>query len=99
MDSKAESVRMGAIFGRPNVGKSALFNRLAGRNIAIVHDRPGVTRDRLTAVCRRGDSPLEIMDTGGIGEVIADEFHAQVQAEANLAIDVSDVILFVVDGS
>ncbi|HEY2573158.1 MAG TPA: ribosome biogenesis GTPase Der, partial [Verrucomicrobiaceae bacterium] len=90
---------MVAIVGRPNVGKSALFNRLAGRNIAIVHDRPGVTRDRLTAVCRRGDPPFEIMDTGGIGESIADEFNAQVQAEANLAIDVSDVILFVVDGS
>jgi len=90
---------MVAIVGRPNVGKSALFNRLAGRNIAIVHDRPGVTRDRLTAVCRRGDAPFEIMDTGGIGETIADEFNAQVQAEARLAIEVSDVILFVVDGT
>lgn len=90
---------MVAIVGRPNVGKSALFNRLAGRNIAIVHDRPGVTRDRLTAVCRRGDTPFEIMDTGGIGETIADEFNAQVQAEAKLAIEVSDVILFVVDGT
>ncbi len=90
---------MVAIVGRPNVGKSALFNRLAGRNIAIVHNRPGVTRDRLTAECRRGDVPFEIMDTGGIGETIADEFNAQVQAEARLAIEVSDVILFVVDGS
>ncbi len=90
---------MVAIVGRPNVGKSALFNRLAGRNIAIVHDRPGVTRDRLTAVCRRGDVPFEIMDTGGIGETIADEFNVQVQAEARLAIEVSDVILFVVDGT
>lgn len=89
---------MVAIVGRPNVGKSALFNRLAGRNIAIVHDRPGVTRDRLTAECRRGPFPFEIMDTGGIGETIADEFAKQVQAEAKLAIEVSDVILFVVDG-
>src|SRR3569623_388703 len=87
-----------AIVGRPNVGKSALFNRLAGRNIAIVHDRPGVTRDRLTAVCKRGASPVEIMDTGGIGETIADEFASQVQAEAQLGMDVADLILFVVDG-
>lgn len=89
---------LAAIVGRPNVGKSALFNRLAGRNIAIVHDRPGVTRDRLTALCRLGDFPFEIMDTGGIGEAVADEFNAQVQAEARLAIEASDVILFVVDG-
>ncbi len=71
-----------AIVGRPNVGKSALFNRLAGRNIAIVHDRPGVTRDRLTAMCRRGEVAFEIMDTGGIGETISDEFAEQVKAEA-----------------
>ncbi len=89
---------MVAIVGRPNVGKSALFNRLAGRNIAIVHDRPGVTRDRLTAMCRRGDVAFEIMDTGGIGETIADEFADQVKAEAQLAMESADVILFVVDG-
>ncbi len=89
---------MVAIVGRPNVGKSALFNRLAGRNIAIVHDRPGVTRDRLTAMCRRGDVPFEIMDTGGIGETISDDFADQVKAEAQLAMESADVILFVVDG-
>ncbi|MEI6536328.1 MAG: ribosome biogenesis GTPase Der, partial [Verrucomicrobiaceae bacterium] len=87
-----------AIVGRPNVGKSALFNRLAGRNIAIVHDRPGVTRDRLTAICRRGEIPFEIMDTGGIGETISDEFADQVKAEAQLAMESADVILFIVDG-
>ncbi len=95
---KSGSYPVVAIVGRPNVGKSALFNRLAGRNIAIVHDRPGVTRDRLTAICKRGASPVEIMDTGGIGETIADEFAAQVQAEAQLGMDVADLILFVVDG-
>jgi GTPase len=56
-----------AIVGRPNVGKSALFNRLAGMNISIVHDLAGVTRDRITAECRRGVEVFQIMDTGGIG--------------------------------
>lgn len=89
---------MVAVVGRPNVGKSALFNRLAGKNIAIVHDRPGVTRDRLVAVCKRGKAPFEIIDTGGIGETINDDFYKQVQAEAEVAMGIADLILFVVDG-
>ncbi len=57
-----------AIVGRPNVGKSALFNRLAGRQISIVHDQPGITRDRLVAECKLARGlPFEIIDTGGIG--------------------------------
>ena len=55
-----------AIIGRPNVGKSALFNRLAGRKIAIVHDQPGITRDRISAICERGSRPFTVWDTGGI---------------------------------
>ena len=55
------------LVGRPNVGKSALFNRLAGRRISIVHDQPGVTRDSIEAVCKFGPSPFAIVDTGGIG--------------------------------
>lgn len=90
--------KMVAIVGRPNVGKSALFNRLAGRNVAIVHDRPGVTRDRLVATCMKGPAPFDIIDTGGIGATIDDEFASQVQSEAQLAIEVADLILFVVDG-
>ncbi len=90
--------KMVAIVGRPNVGKSALFNRLAGKQIAIVHDRPGVTRDRLIASCYKGAAPFDIMDTGGIGEAIEDDFNEQVQAEANLAVEVADLIVFVVDG-
>ena len=89
---------MVAIVGRPNVGKSMLFNKLAGKNIAIVHDRPGVTRDRLVALCKRAVAPFDIMDTGGIGEAIDDDFNVQVQNEAQLAMKVADVILFVVDG-
>ena len=86
-----------AIVGRPNVGKSALFNRLAGMNISIVHDRPGVTRDRIVAECRRGPRVFEIMDTGGIGANTDDVLTDQVQVEAAIALDVADLLLFVVD--
>ncbi len=86
-----------AIVGRPNVGKSALFNRLAGRNIAIVHDQPGITRDRLAAPCIRGARPFLIWDTGGIGGAGETELTAQVRAAADAAMRESDVILFAVD--
>lgn len=86
-----------AIVGRPNVGKSALFNRLAGRNIAIVHDQPGITRDRLAAPCTRGARPFLIWDTGGIGGAGETELTAQVRAAADAAMRESDVILFAVD--
>ena len=87
-----------AIVGRPNVGKSALFNRLAGRKIAIVHDHPGVTRDRIRAECRLGKAPFAIFDTGGIGADVDASFKEQVQTEADIAIATSDVLLLVVDG-
>lgn len=86
-----------AIVGRPNVGKSALFNRLAGKNISIVHDMAGVTRDRITAQCRKGPAWFEIMDTGGIGANTDDVLTDQVQTEASIALDVADLLLFVVD--
>lgn len=86
-----------AIVGRPNVGKSALFNRLAGKNISIVHDMAGVTRDRITAQCRKGPAWFEIMDTGGIGANTEDVLTDQVQTEASIALDVADLLLFVVD--
>jgi len=86
-----------AIVGRPNVGKSALFNRLAGKTISIVHDQAGVTRDRITAQCRRGPAWFEIMDTGGIGASTDDVLTDQVQIEAAIALDVADLLLFVVD--
>ncbi|MDP9292224.1 MAG: ribosome biogenesis GTPase Der [Verrucomicrobiota bacterium] len=86
-----------AIVGRPNVGKSALFNRLAGKKISIVHDQPGVTRDRLSAICRLGKEPFTIIDTGGIGSTVDGGFSYQVHAEVDIAIEVSQALLFVVD--
>jgi GTP-binding protein len=92
-----ESVGKVAIVGRPNVGKSALFNRLAGRNIAIVHDQPGITRDRLAAPCVRGIRPFTVWDTGGIGGAGEVELRIQVRSAADAAMRESNVILFVVD--
>ena len=86
-----------AIVGRPNVGKSAIFNRLAGRTIAIVHDQPGVTRDRITAPCSLTTPPCTLIDTGGIGSELDDGFTEQVSVEADIAIATADIILFVVD--
>ena len=90
--------RTAAIVGRPNVGKSALFNRLAGRKISIVHDQPGVTRDRIVAECKLGAHPFTIIDTGGIGGDVDQSFTEQVHAEVELALQAAEVILFVVDG-
>jgi len=87
-----------AIIGRPNVGKSALFNRLVGRKIAIVHDQPGITRDRLSATCTRGQRPFTLWDTGGIFGAGESELTRQVRDAAENALRESDLLLFVVDG-
>ena len=86
-----------AIVGRPNVGKSALFNRLAGRRIAIVHDQPGVTRDRITAPSKATRTACTLIDTGGIGGSLDDGFENLVAVEADIAMETADLILFVVD--
>ncbi|MDX2080255.1 MAG: ribosome biogenesis GTPase Der [Terrimicrobiaceae bacterium] len=86
-----------AIVGRPNVGKSALFNRLAGSRISIVHDQPGVTRDRIVAVCKLGRFPFEIVDTGGIGAEPDPDFAEDTREAAFIAMESADLILFVVD--
>lgn len=86
-----------AIVGRPNVGKSALFNRLAGRRIAIVHDQPGVTRDRISAPSFTTTSPCTLVDTGGIGAPLDDGFGDAVNTEADIAMATADLIIFVVD--
>ena len=87
-----------AIVGRPNVGKSALFNRLIGRRVAIVHDQPGITRDRISAVCTRGTQPFVVWDTGGIAGAGESELIAQVRLAVQEAIRQSDVLLFLVEG-
>jgi GTPase len=87
-----------AIVGRPNVGKSALFNRFVGRKIAIVHDQPGITRDRISAACTRGERPFTLWDTGGIFGAGESELTQQVRHTAEKAVRESDLLLFVVDG-
>lgn len=91
-------MRKVAIVGRPNVGKSALFNRLANKKISIVHDQPGVTRDRIFAICHLGQAPFEIIDTGGIGSEPDPEFAAPTRLAAEAAIASADLLLLVVDG-
>ena len=89
------------IVGRPNVGKSSLFNWLAGRRIAIVDDMAGVTRDRVGALAQLGDEEnprfFELIDTGGIGMVDRDDLSEDVERQIETAMNEADLILFVVD--
>ncbi|MGB4440127.1 MAG: ribosome biogenesis GTPase Der [Sedimentibacter sp.] len=86
------------IVGRPNVGKSTLFNRMAGKRISITEDKPGVTRDRIYAECEWLDNYFTLIDTGGIEVNTADTIFAQMRVQAEIAIDMADVVLFMVDG-
>jgi GTP-binding protein len=87
-----------AIVGRPNVGKSTLFNRLVGQRRAIVDDMPGVTRDRNYATVDRYEVPFILVDTGGFEPVTDNRLLQQMREQSQLAMDESDVILFVMDG-
>ena len=86
-----------AIVGRPNVGKSTLFNRLAGRKLAIVDDRPGVTRDRRFGTGRLGDIDLDLIDTAGFEDVTDESLEARMRAQTEKAIDECDIALFMFD--
>ena len=87
-----------AIVGRPNVGKSALFNRICGKKIALVFDRPGVTRDRLVADTDWRGRPFTLIDTGGLGLEDGSGLEEAVEREADLAIAAASRVLLVVDG-
>jgi len=87
-----------AIVGRPNVGKSTFFNKVAGRKISITEDRPGVTRDRLYADCEWRGKAFSLVDTGGIELKSDDIMWRQIKKQAEVAVETAQVILFMVDG-
>jgi len=86
-----------AIVGRPNVGKSLLFNRIVGQRLSIVEDTPGVTRDRLYAPCEWNGISFDVVDTGGIEPKTDDEILLFIREQAQIAIDTADVIVFVTE--
>lgn len=87
-----------AVVGRPNVGKSTLFNKIIGKRISIVEDTPGVTRDRIYAEGEWCGRSFALIDTGGIEPKNMEVIPAQMRVQAELAMDMSDVVLFIVDG-
>ena len=87
-----------AIVGRPNVGKSTLFNRIAGKQKAIVIDEPGATRDRNYMDCAWQDKPFTLIDTGGFEPASEERILVQMREQSNLAIEEADVIIFLMDG-
>lgn len=86
-----------ALVGRPNVGKSTIFNRLVGKKIAIIEDTPGVTRDRIYGDVSYNDYKFHLIDTGGI-DVTKELFNDEIKIQAEIAIDQADTLVFVIDG-
>jgi len=86
-----------ALVGRPNVGKSTLFNRIIGKNLAVVHDRPGVTRDRIYADAEWDSKSFVVVDTGGLDLSPDDDLIAMVKAQVDIALSEADAIVVVVD--
>ncbi|MGA0868286.1 MAG: GTPase, partial [Planctomycetota bacterium] len=87
-----------AIVGRPNVGKSSLLNRFAGRRVSIVEPTAGVTRDRIVIPVEHRGQRFEVMDTGGLGLVDEERLKEHIEAQIQVALDACDAVLFVVDG-
>src|SRR5215470_10517645 len=86
-----------AIVGRPNVGKSTLFNRLVGKRLALVDDRPGVTRDRREGTARLGDLTFTAIDTAGFEEARPETLSGRMRAQTEAAIAQGDAVLFLID--
>lgn len=86
-----------ALVGRPNVGKSTIFNKLVGEKISIIEDTPGVTRDRIYSEASYKDYKYSVIDTGGI-DASSEQFNDVIKVQASIAIDEADVVLFIVDG-
>ena len=86
-----------AIIGKPNVGKSTFFNYIVGKRISIVEDTPGVTRDRVYGEANWRGREFTLIDTGGIEPESNDEILVQMRTQANIAIDIADVIIFMTD--
>jgi GTPase len=102
MADQTDTTRRVVIVGRPNVGKSTLFNRIAGRRRALTHDLPGMTRDRLSDVVELGENrSFELIDTGGLeyGDDPLSAFAGEIREQADRAIEEADLVLFVVDGT
>ena len=87
-----------AVVGRPNVGKSTFFNKICGKRISIVDDTPGVTRDRIYADAEWCGHNFRMVDTGGIDNKSDDVFQTNIKEQADIAIDLANVIVFIVDG-
>src|SRR6478736_8669369 len=86
-----------AIIGRPNVGKSTLFNRLVGQKLALVDDQPGVTRDRREGEARLGDLDFTIIDTAGLDEGAKGSLTARMREQTEAAIEQADALMFLID--